>query len=113
MAAATSQIAIGVPGDDRALTMHSPLWVLLGGDSAGWQLGGWVDFRELHELRALWTTDLIELTYPGEPPALVSLRDRIYNPSERFHQYAYLKLRAVDGPRPHPAWRIQGQEATA
>lgn len=113
MAAATSEIAIGVPGDDRALTMRSPEWVLLGGDSAGWQLGGWVVSRELDEFHALWTTDRVVLTHPGEPPAFVSLRVRMDDPSERFYQYAYLKLRAVDGPRPHPAWRIQGQEVTA
>jgi hypothetical protein len=113
MAAATSEITIEVPGHDRTLTMHSALWALLGGDCAGWQLGGWVNTAELHQFSALWVADQILLTHPGEPPVTVSLRRRVTAPYERFSQYAYLKLRVVDGPRPHPAWRIQGQEVTA
>lgn len=110
--AATSEITIVVPGDDHTLIMRDPEWAMLGGDRPGWQLGGWVNSRELDAFGAMWTTDRVVLTHPDEPPTSVPLRDRIYDPSERFHRYAYLKLCAVDGPRPHPAWRIEGQEAT-
>ncbi|OLE20380.1 MAG: hypothetical protein AUG49_25240 [Catenulispora sp. 13_1_20CM_3_70_7] len=112
MAAATSEITIEVPGDDRTLIMRAPEWALLGGDRAGWQLGGWVDVYDLDAFHALWVAEQIRLTHPDQPPALMSLRERIEEPSERIMPYGYLKIRAVDGPRPHPAWRIQGQEAT-
>lgn len=111
--AATSEITIEVPGDARTLTMRAPEWALLGGHQAGWQLGGWVDVYDLDACHALWTAEQVRLTHPGQPPVLVSLRQRIYEPSERIMPYGYLKLRAVDAPRPHPAWQIQGQEARA
>lgn len=112
MAAETTQITIRVPGHDPRLIMRSPEWALLSEHTTtGWQLGGWVNLYDLDTFSALWTADQIQLTHPGEPPVLVSLRDPIHEPSERLMPYGYLKFRAVQAPQPHPAWQIDGRKA--
>lgn len=102
------QITVRVPGCTQELNMLRPEWDLLGGDVDGWQLGGWVDIDDLYEFRPLWDAEQVELTHPDAPPVLVSLRKLIHEPSERVAARAYLKLRAVDAPQPHPAWLIDG-----
>lgn len=89
-------LTIGVPGDDRTLTMVGPEWAEL---PEGWQLGGFVDYAALNEFGPLFGTDRIIATHPDGMPEFISLRTGISHPTSYGYQRVFVKIPTARGPR--------------